>query len=69
MRYRSACGSSATRLAGDFTPIDGFDRGMAPRRVALDPVLAEAALEAGAEGRFGEKVSELFEQDGAGCGA
>ncbi len=45
---------------GGFTPIGGFDRAIAPRRVALDPVLAEAALDAGAEGRFGEKVTGLI---------
>ena len=49
---------------GEFTPIGDFDRGMAPRRVALDRVIAEAALEAGAEARFGEKVADLVEQDG-----
>ncbi len=51
-------------MVGGFTPVGGFDRMMAPRRVALDPVLAEAALDAGAEGRYGEKVSELIEEDG-----
>lgn len=46
--------------AGTFTPVGGFDRCASPRRVALDRVLAEAALEAGAEGRFGEKVTGLI---------
>jgi flavin-dependent dehydrogenase len=49
---------------GGFTPVGGFDRMMAPRRVALDPVLAEAAIEAGAECRYGEKVTGLLEEDG-----
>ncbi|MDQ2676527.1 MAG: FAD-dependent monooxygenase [Actinomycetota bacterium] len=46
--------------AGTFTPFGRFDRMIAPRRVALDRVLAEAALEAGAEGRFGQRVSGLL---------
>lgn len=45
---------------GRFTPIGGFDRCASPRRVALDRVLAEAALDAGAVGRFGETVSDLI---------
>lgn len=51
-------------LAGEFTPVGGFDRAAAPRRVALDRVIAEAALEAGVEGRFGEKVTELIGSGG-----
>jgi flavin-dependent dehydrogenase len=47
-------------LVGGFTPIGGFDRMIAPRRVALDRVLAEAALSAGAVSRFGEKVIGLL---------
>ena len=45
---------------GTFTPIGGFDRCAAPRRVALDRVLAEAALRAGVEARFGERVDGLL---------
>ena len=45
---------------GSFTPVDGFDRAIAPRRVAFDRVIAEAALEAGAEGRFGQRVRGLI---------
>lgn len=45
---------------GTFTPVGGFDRCAAPRRVALDRVLAEAALEAGVEGRFGVRVGDLL---------
>ena len=44
-------------MVGSFTPVGGFDRMMAPQRVAFDPVLAEAALDAGAEGRYGDKVT------------
>ncbi|HLM27715.1 MAG TPA: NAD(P)/FAD-dependent oxidoreductase [Thermoleophilaceae bacterium] len=47
-------------FAGGFSPIGGFDRAIAPRRVALDRVLAEAALDAGVQGRFGEKVAGLI---------
>jgi len=49
---------------GTFTPIGGFDRAAAPRRVTLDRVLAEAALEAGVEARFGERVEGLLGGDG-----
>jgi flavin-dependent dehydrogenase len=45
---------------GAFTPVGGFDRALAPRRVALDRHLAEAAIEAGAEARFGERVTGLL---------
>ena len=45
---------------GTFTPCGHFDRMIAPRRVALDRVLAEAALEAGAVGRYGETVVGLI---------
>jgi len=48
------------RTAGTFTPIDGFDRGMGPRRSALDKAIVDTALNAGAEGRFGERVTELI---------
>ncbi len=46
--------------AGKFTPIDGFDRAMGPRRSALDKAIVDTALAAGAEGRFGERVVELI---------
>jgi 2-polyprenyl-6-methoxyphenol hydroxylase-like FAD-dependent oxidoreductase len=47
-------------ITGKFTPIDGFDRGMGPRRSALDKAIVDTALAAGAEGRFGERVVELI---------
>ena len=50
-------------IAGEFTPIDGFDRAAAPRRFALDKAILDAALAAGAQGRFGERVVDLI-----GCG-
>jgi 2-polyprenyl-6-methoxyphenol hydroxylase-like FAD-dependent oxidoreductase len=46
--------------SGGFTPIDGFDRGMSVRRVALDKAFVDTALDAGAEGRFGERVVDLI---------
>ena len=46
--------------AGRFTPIDGFDQCAAPRRSALDKAIVDAALAAGAEGRFGERVVDLI---------
>jgi 2-polyprenyl-6-methoxyphenol hydroxylase-like FAD-dependent oxidoreductase len=48
------------RIEGLFTPIDGFDRGAGPRRLALDKAVVDTALKAGAEGRFGERVIELI---------
>jgi 2-polyprenyl-6-methoxyphenol hydroxylase-like FAD-dependent oxidoreductase len=50
-------------IAGTFTPVDGFDRSIGPRRSALDEAIVETALAAGAEGRFGERVVDL---NGAG---
>ena len=46
--------------AGRFTPVDGFDGVAAPRRASLDKAIVDTALAAGAEGRFGEKVSGLI---------
>lgn len=46
--------------AGTFTPVEGFDRAIAPRRVALDKAILDTALAAGAEGRFGERVVDLI---------
>jgi flavin-dependent dehydrogenase len=50
--------------AGDFTPIEGFDKLISPRRFALDKAFVDTALAAGAKGRFGERVVELI-----GCGS
>jgi 2-polyprenyl-6-methoxyphenol hydroxylase-like FAD-dependent oxidoreductase len=47
-------------IAGDFTPVGGFDRCIGPRRSALDQAIIERALAAGAEGRFGERVVDLI---------
>jgi 2-polyprenyl-6-methoxyphenol hydroxylase-like FAD-dependent oxidoreductase len=53
-------------IAGTFTPVEGFDRSIGPRRSALDEAIVDTALAAGAEGRFGERVVELI---GAGTDA
>ena len=45
---------------GTFTPIDGIDRGMSVRRIALDKGMVDSALAAGAEGRFGDRVVDLI---------
>jgi 2-polyprenyl-6-methoxyphenol hydroxylase-like FAD-dependent oxidoreductase len=47
-------------IAGGFTPVDGFDRCIGPRRSVLDTAIVDAALDAGAEGRFGERVVDLI---------
>jgi 2-polyprenyl-6-methoxyphenol hydroxylase-like FAD-dependent oxidoreductase len=46
---------------GRFTPIDGFDRSMGPRRSALDKAIVDTALaKPGVEARFGERVVGLI---------
>jgi len=45
---------------GAFTPVGGFDRMAAITRPVLDPALLEVAVDAGAETRFGEKVTGLL---------
>jgi 2-polyprenyl-6-methoxyphenol hydroxylase-like FAD-dependent oxidoreductase len=47
-------------VAGLYSPIDGYDRMAVIRRSALDKAIVDTALEAGAEGRFGERVVELI---------
>ncbi|HEU5251869.1 MAG TPA: NAD(P)/FAD-dependent oxidoreductase [Solirubrobacterales bacterium] len=47
-------------VAGAFTPVGGFDRMAAITRPVLDPALLEVAVDAGAETRFGEKVTGLL---------
>jgi 2-polyprenyl-6-methoxyphenol hydroxylase-like FAD-dependent oxidoreductase len=45
---------------GDFTPIEGFDRGISVRRIALDKAFVDTAIASGADGRFGERVVDLI---------
>ncbi len=47
-------------VAGGFTPIGGHDRTMSIRRIALDAVLVQTAVEAGAELRAGCEVHDLI---------
>src|SRR4051794_6132461 len=47
-------------VAGRYTPVGGFDLSLGPRRLVLDSAIVDTALEAGAEGRFGEKVVDLI---------
>lgn len=44
-------------------PAAGVDALYAPRRTVLDPALADAAAEAGADVRFGQSVTELLRDD------
>ncbi|HWT90590.1 MAG TPA: NAD(P)/FAD-dependent oxidoreductase [Solirubrobacterales bacterium] len=47
-------------VSGAFTPIGGFDRAATITRPVLDKALLEVAVTAGAETRFGEKVTGLI---------
>lgn len=53
-------------VSGAFTPIGGFDRAATITRPVLDQALLDVAIEAGAETRFGERVTGLI---GAGTDA
>ena len=46
-------------IAGKYSRIDGFDLGLAPRRIALDKAGVDTALAAGAKGIFGTRVVDL----------
>jgi 2-polyprenyl-6-methoxyphenol hydroxylase-like FAD-dependent oxidoreductase len=47
-------------ISGKYTSIDGFDLGLAPRRIALDKAGIDTALAAGAKGIFGTRVVDLI---------
>jgi len=47
------------QVAGGFTAIGGYNRLTCIRRITLDAALVQAALAAGAVGRFGERVTGL----------
>ena len=47
-------------VEGRYTPIDGFDLGLAPRRIALDKAGVDTALAVGATGIFGARVVGLL---------
>jgi flavin-dependent dehydrogenase len=55
-------------VSGFAGPIDGITSTIAPRRTALDPILLDAAQQAGAEVRLGFTVSDLVFSDGAVVG-
>jgi len=55
-------------LRGAPLPSDGVVDGYAPRRTVLDPLLVEAAAEAGAEVRTNFSVDELLFEEGAVVG-
>src|SRR5260221_551362 len=50
----------AFKLTGAPPPADGVPDAYAPRRLKLDPILVEAAVEAGAELRAGVSVQEVI---------
>ncbi len=47
-------------IAGRYTPIEGFDLGLVPRRIALDKAGVDTALAAGAKGVFGTRAVDLI---------
>src|ERR1051326_5482639 len=58
----------AFSLTGPVPPCDGVNTAFAPRRIVLDPLLAEAAVEAGAELRDAFSVQELLWDNGTVAG-
>ena len=55
-------------LEGSPVPIDGISAAICIRRTLIDPLLADAAAEAGAEVRFGVTVNELLFEGGRVAG-
>lgn len=55
-------------ISGSPRPIDGIARGYCSRRTVLDKLLADAAVEAGAELREGFTVDEILASDGTVTG-
>ena len=47
-------------IAGRYSPIEGFDLGLVPRRIALDKAGVDTALAAGAKGVFGTRAVDLI---------
>jgi 2-polyprenyl-6-methoxyphenol hydroxylase-like FAD-dependent oxidoreductase len=56
----------AESVAIDLEPRDGIDALYAPRRTVLDPILVEAALDAGADIHHGCKVVSLLRDESGG---
>ncbi len=55
-------------LGGPFVPIDGTTHALCPRRTVLDKLLADAAVEAGAEFQDGFVVDEVLTENGTVVG-
>ncbi len=47
-------------IAGSYTAVDGFDLGLAPRRIALDQAGVDTALVKGVKGLFGSRVVDVI---------
>jgi flavin-dependent dehydrogenase len=47
-------------VGGAFTPVRGYDKCFAPRRIALDKAMTDTAIAAGVETRFDTKVASLL---------
>lgn len=47
-------------IRGTFTPVNGFDKLISPRRIALDDAVVQTALDAGVDSRLGERVVDLI---------
>ncbi|MEK6277077.1 MAG: NAD(P)/FAD-dependent oxidoreductase [Actinomycetota bacterium] len=58
--YQSRFRGLGHEIVGGFTPVDGFDRAAAPRRIVLDKAGIDVALKAGAKGAFGRRVVGLI---------
>ena len=57
-----------TRILGNFEPVDGLDFELATRRLELDSILIDAAIEAGVEFRQGFTVLDVLRKDGRVAG-
>jgi flavin-dependent dehydrogenase len=51
-------------MVGDYTPVEGFARGFGITRPVLDAALLSCAVDAGAETRFGVRVTGLIRDGG-----
>jgi 2-polyprenyl-6-methoxyphenol hydroxylase-like FAD-dependent oxidoreductase len=58
--YQSVIRGLGHEARGGFTPVKGFDRALAPRRIALDQAGIEAAIAAGAKVETGARVAGVL---------
>src|SRR5437763_17056542 len=58
--YESRIRGLGHEIVGGFTPIDGFDKAMAPRRIVLDKAGVDTAVAAGAELKQGRRAVGLL---------